>query len=92
MVYKYPGLHQLQDGKYDYLIVEDEDVEGALADGWHRTAAEAKAATVEYVLPKDPEPPTRAELEQKATEMGLKFDGRWGDKKLTDAIADALKA
>lgn len=99
MVLKYPGPTQLQDGGYAYQIVEAEDVEAALADGWYRTAAEAKAAgTVAATLaetpvevPADDAPPTRAELEQKAAEIGLKVDGRWSDKKLGEAIVAALK-
>ncbi len=91
MVLKYPGPTQLQDGSYDYLIVDEPDVEAALADGWYRTAAEAKAAGS---APKDePKPdaePTRAELEQKATELGLKFDGRTTDKKLAALIAEKV--
>ena len=35
-------------------------------------------------------PPTRAELEQKARELGLKFDGRTTDKRLGAMIAAAL--
>lgn len=92
MLYKFPGPHQQQDGKYDQLVVLDEDIDAALAEGWFLTPPEAKAATEAHVLPKDPEPPTRAEMEQKATELGIKWDGRWGDKRLSDAIADALKA
>jgi hypothetical protein len=42
-------------------------------------------------VPADDAPPTRAELEAKAAEMGLKFDGRTSDRKLAQAIADALK-
>jgi len=34
--------------------------------------------------------PTRAELEQKATELGIKFDGRTGDKTLLKRIEEAL--
>lgn len=41
--------------------------------------------------PEPDAPPTRAELEQKATELGIKFDGRTGDKKLGELIAAALK-
>lgn len=97
MVLRYPGSKaQLQDGSYDYLIVEAEDVEAALVDGWYRTAAEAKEAGTPKVeapveVPADDTPPTRAELEQKAAEIGLKVDGRWSDKKLGEAIAAALK-
>ena len=35
-------------------------------------------------------PPTRAELEQKASELGVKFDGRISDKTLAQRIADKL--
>jgi hypothetical protein len=34
--------------------------------------------------------PTRAELETKATELGIKFDGRTKDKKLGQLIEDSL--
>lgn len=38
------------------------------------------------------DPVTRPELEQKARELGIKFDGRTTDKSLTDKIERALKA
>jgi hypothetical protein len=66
---------------------EAEQVE-ALADGWGFVAHAEPAKPAE---PADDAPPTRAELEAKATELGVKFDGRWGDKRLSDAIAAALK-
>lgn len=70
------------------LVVQSEaDQAQALADGWGFTLAEPTASDA----PADDAPPTRAELEAKATELGLKWDGRWGDKRLTDAIAAALK-
>lgn len=45
MLYKYPGDCQLQDGKYEYLIVDAINVKDHLADGWSLTPAEAKALT-----------------------------------------------
>jgi hypothetical protein len=36
--------------------------------------------------------PTRAELEAKATELGIRFDGRTKDKKLGQLIQDRLSA
>ncbi len=36
-------------------------------------------------------PATRAELEKKASELGLKFDGRTTDKRLGEKIEAALK-
>ena len=41
--------------------------------------------------PTDDAPPTRDELEQKARELGIKFDGRWGDRRLVAAIAEAMR-
>ena len=100
MMYRYPAVLRdalaLQDGKYDSCIVADEVAQDvALADGWQLTPADAKAAseaTKEPVAPADDAPPTRAEMEAKAAELGLKFDGRTGDKKLADMIAAKLAA
>lgn len=36
-------------------------------------------------------PPTREELEQKANQLGLKFDGRTTDRKLLEKIEEALR-
>jgi DNA segregation ATPase FtsK/SpoIIIE-like protein len=61
-------------------------------------AVEEEAAPVEAVEP-EPEPelepdyniePTREELEMKATELGLQFDGRTSDNKLRQRIEDHL--
>ena len=71
-----------------FIVADDAALSAALADGWH----ESPAATSKAVeIPPDEAPPTRAELEQKATELGIKWDGRWGDKRLSDAISAALK-
>ena len=47
-------------------------------------AAEATETT------EDDSAPTRAELEAKATELGIRFDGRTKDKKLGQLIQDRL--
>ena len=91
MVLKYPGKHQFQDGSYDYQIVDESEVDAALSEGWFRTKEEAKAAYEQpAVEPVSDAPPTRAELEQKARELGLKFDGRTTDKKLAALIAEKV--
>lgn len=115
MVYKAPGAHALHGGYFDYLVVDDEKLEEALADGWHLTTPEAKAALDEK-LKADAKAaeeladakrladakalieangaggPTRAELEQKAADLGLDYDKRLGDKKLAALIDEKLKA
>lgn len=98
-LYKFPGAHQLEDGLYDVLAVQDEAQLGeALADGWHEHPGSAKAAheaaqaqTVAGVSkkPEPDEPSERDALEAKAHALGLKFDGRIGDKKLAALVAEA---
>ena len=39
----------------------------------------------------DEAPPSREELEQKAKELGVKFDGRTSDRKLLELINDELE-
>lgn len=48
-------------------------------------------APVESTVPDDNAPVTRAELEAKATELGIPFNGRTSDKKLSGLIATALQ-
>jgi len=57
-------------------------------------AAQAEAQAVEVVdtAPEDEAAPTREELEAKATELGIRFDGRTKDKKLGQLIQDRLSA
>lgn len=95
MVFKYPGPHQLQDGGYDYITVEEAEVEAHVALGWSRTPAEAKAKAT--AVPQDPEeeadddsPPTREELEEQCRKLGIKVDGRYSDARLAKLIADKL--
>jgi hypothetical protein len=57
-------------------------------------AAQAEAQAVEVVdtATEDDAAPTREELEAKATELGIRFDGRTKDKKLGQLIQDRLSA
>ena len=94
MLYKAGGKELIHGGQFATLIVHDTDEQDtALASGWAMTTPEAleaakpKAATV----PPDNAPATRDELERKATELQIKFDGRTSDKKLADLIAATLE-
>lgn len=61
-----------------------------------RQQAEAEAQVASTVVEPEPESvddetaPTREELEAKATELGIRFDGRTKDKKLGQLIQDRL--
>jgi hypothetical protein len=54
--------------------------------------ADAQAVEVVDTAPEDEAAPTREELEAKATELGIRFDGRTKDKKLGQLIQDRLSA
>ena len=102
MLYKAPGPHQIDNRMVDYIIVDMDQDDEFVAQGWFRTIdeavaasegvkAEEKAAVAAIEVPADDAPPTRAEMEQKARELGIKFDGRTTDAKLLERIEDALK-
>lgn len=47
MLYKHPGPHAIHGDMFDYVIVDEDDVDGAIADGWARTTAEAKGGVTQ---------------------------------------------
>jgi hypothetical protein len=99
IVYKSPGSRRNAHGTYDYVGVKtQEEFDRRIADGWHPSQAASFASLKQPHHPEvtsSPAPildaqPTRAELEQKAVALGLKFDGRTTDKKLFERIEQAL--
>lgn len=90
MVYKADGPHEIHGGKFDTLIVDDaEQLDAALAGGWALTTTEA-AAAASGAGANDNAPPTRDELKQKATELGLTFAGNISNAKLAELVDAAL--
>jgi hypothetical protein len=96
MVYKVPGKHVRPHGTYDFAGVNNaEELDAKLKDGWFSSLAEAIEPkkiepVVEEAKADDIAPTTRQELEQKATELGIKFDGRFSDKKIAQLIDETL--
>jgi hypothetical protein len=89
ILYRCPGPHSRPGGTYALLPVADAQ---ALAEaeqaGWRRTMPEAiEGKPAHKAESADDAPPTRAELEQRATEIGLRVDGRWSDARLSSEIA-----
>lgn len=80
------------------LVASDDDLASAVKNGWHHDVISAlapqdqPAASTDdlSVVADDDLPPTRVELETKARELGLKFDGRTSDRKIGLLIAEAL--
>lgn len=103
MLFRCPGPEQFHGGTFTITAVDDmTQLEAAVEAGWHETplsaiaAFEATKATEQKQRDDvgstgDNAPPTRAELEQKAKELGLEFSPNIGDKKLAERIAEKLK-
>jgi len=99
-VFKDHGPHQRAGGSYDHALVESQaEFDAALSAGWFATLPEAIETKPVIALPPpalpppaDDEPPTRAELEAKAKELGIEFSPNIGDKKLGERIRAALDA
>jgi hypothetical protein len=95
LVYKTPGNHRFRNGKtYRYISVANEDeLNRAIADGWVKSKEDAIYG-VKVEVKEEPisdAPPTREEMETKAKQLGLKFDGRTSDRKLMTIITEALE-
>ncbi len=78
----------------DYKLVSSADeFDIAISNGFFATVPEALAGkAVEKEADKvDKSTPTREEIEAKATELGLKFDGRTSDAKLLKLIESAFQ-
>ena len=90
MLYKQGKMLETNSGKYDYIIVDaavDGEIEKHLEQGWFKTTTEADNADLDI---DDDGEVTRNELETKAIELGIKFDGRTSDKKLYALIEEKL--
>ncbi len=90
-VYKSPGPHKCAyNGKFSYdfvSVANEKEFNEHISNGWFASAEEANAPKET----KDNAPPTRAEIEEMARDLGIKFDGRTSDKKLLSLIDDKLE-
>ncbi len=91
ILYRTPGPHRKpRGGTYKTIGAADQ---AAFADltskGWFPSYEDAVAGKV---VIDEVSAPTRQELESKASELGVSYDGRTSDKKLAERIAKALEA
>lgn len=95
LVYRCPGPHFGPSGTtYESRGVEDElQLLEAISQGWRESLVLAVSdyQNEEEEQSEDYLPPTRDELEQKANELGIKFDGRTTDRKLIEKIEEVLR-
>ena len=101
IMYRVPGPHKKpRGGTYGYRGADDQEAfDALLAKGWFPSYEEAvagkvgnkAAAKVEDESIDEVSAPTREELETKAKELGVSFNARTSDKKLSERIAEALE-
>lgn len=95
IMYRVPGPHKNpRGGTYAYKGASDPaEFDVLLARGWFATYEDAKGVKVKPVEKPIDEVSgaTRDELEAKAQELNVSYDGRTSDKKLAERIATALE-
>ena len=83
MLYKQPGKHKIHGDTFDYVVVNEDEVEVSLSNGWHMTTTEAKEAYKDKDI-------KRENLTAKAAEYGEKVDGRTSIDKLETLVTDKI--
>ena len=85
MLYKLGKHIEIEGSTYDYTIVDEKEISDKLKEGWYLTTTDAKKVDSD-----DDGEVTREELEHKAKELSIKFDGRMSDKNLLAKINEKL--
>lgn len=97
ILYRTPGPHKKPRGKtYGYKGAADQvEFDALIAKGWSASYEEAVGGKLSTKVVEEPidevSGPTREELEAKADDLGVSYDGRTSDKKLAERIAEALE-
>ena len=106
ILYKCPGNWPGNGYSFGTRPANDQgEFDAAVSDGWHPTVPQAVEAWRNPVVvvvkpepvpvldpvPDDNAPPTRAEIEQKAKELGIAVHHKHSDATLLKKIEDALK-
>lgn len=98
MLYKSPGPHEIHGGHFDYITVDEDEIEDALADGWHLTTPDAKAAheaakaEAAEASKGDTGAPSRKEMMDAADKLGLTYAHNISNVKLAELLDAAQKA
>jgi uncharacterized protein (DUF1697 family) len=74
---------------FDYIIVEEDEIEDTIANGWSLTTDEAINGEDDVNI--ETKAPTRKEMEIKAKELGIKFPSNIKDETLLKKINDKIK-
>jgi hypothetical protein len=95
ILYRVPGrIKKPRGGTYSYVGAADQAAfDKLLAKGWFPSYEEAKAGKLAVEEPVDEtSPPSREEMEIWAKELGISFNARTSDTRLSERIKAALEA
>ena len=62
MLYVHPGRHEIHDDSFDYIVVDEDQVDEAIKKGWSLTTTEAKA---KYSTPPNDKPTAKRKTKRK---------------------------
>jgi len=97
MLYKYPATKEsptnyMHKDYFDFIVIEEDEKESYLEDGWYLTTTEAKKSYSAESNIESNHPPTREELELKAIELGIGFSDKTRDSTLLKKITKAIES
>ncbi len=88
MLYKHPGQHPLHGDMFDYIVVDELEVDKHIESGWSMTTDEAK--NLDVIDADIDDEPTRKEIEAKADELGVSYRANTKDETILKKIEEAL--
>jgi len=97
MLYKYPATKKsptnyMHKDYFDFIVIEEDEKESYLEDGWYLTTTEAKKSYSAEPNIESNHPPTREEFELKAIELGIGFSDKTRDSTLLKKINKAIES
>ena len=90
MLYKIGTQMEWEGVSYDTVIVDEDDIDEKLKDGWYRNPLEAKSANEAKGDADLDGEVTREEMETKARELGIKFNHKTTNASLMAKINEAV--
>lgn len=100
MLYKHPGKHKIHGDSFDYVIVDESEVDAKLKEGWAKSTDDAKGSSrvektedtnqVDDIDSDGNGRVTKKEIAAKLKELGVEFDSRSSKADLEDLLNKSL--
>lgn len=90
MLYKIGTQMEWEGAKYDTIVIDEDDIEAKLSEGWYRHPLEAKSVNEAKGDTDLDGEVTREEMETKARGLGIKFNHKTTNTSLMAKINEAV--